>query len=739
MMVDGGGGAEMQEATNDSGHKGHADEVTHLTGRLYETARKLLTRKPADYLRPDALEIELAKLYERRGYKPQKCFSQKNRDDCLRNAAARAREDFTHQANGGAQSGAGAESTDDANSPYFEHEGSIWHRKFARNAEAYSERLANFTAHIEEERAIDDGGETRRAYLLRVTALGRRFEVKVPAAEFASMNWVSEHLPASVGVLPGRGTADHAQWAIRQLSTDHKCITAYGHSGLRKIDDVYVYLYAGGALSTRSDTTRVETELPDALRRFILPEPPIDPYEAIAAAAQLLDLADARITAPVFGAIWRAPLGEADFSLHIAGASGAFKTELAALAQGHFGAGFDAHHLPCDWTWTENALEELAYATKDALLVIDDFRPPTDYRERDALMRKAERLFRAQGNRQGRGRLSREARLREARPPRGVIIATGEIYPRGQSLAGRILFVDLVSGEIEPARLTACQHDRDAGRYASAMSAYICWLLPRLGQTQAGARQLAADITAAMRSTGLHARTPGVLAELMAGAACFLAFAIDRGAITPSQADALELRIWLGLRAVGGGQAEHQMSQDPARRFIELLTAALASGSAHVATTEGSRPVRAGPLGWRENGMNVWEAKGPRIGWIDDEGLYLEPDAAYKAAASMVAGDGGITIGATALWKRLNEARYLATIDETRQTLKVRRLIEGERRSVIHMFRAAYHGGPCEKPDQPDQPDHKQRATPGVGFWRCFWSGFEGSERKNPTTNNAHT
>ena len=291
---------------------------------------------------------------------------------------------------------------------------------------------------------------------------------------------------------------------------------------------------------------------------------------------QLLDLADERITAPVFGAIWRAPLGAADFSLHIAGASGAFKTELAALAQGHFGAGFDAHHLPCDWTWTENALEELAFAAKDAVLTVDDFRPPTDYRERDALMRKAERLFRAQGNRQGRGRLSRDSRLREARAPRGVIISTGEIYPRGQSLAGRILFIDLVKGEIESARLNACQHDRDAGRYASAMSAYICWLLPRLEQTHACVRQLAADITADMRGAGLHARTPGVLAELMAGAACFLAFAVECGAITPAQADELEQRIWRGLRAVGGGQAEHQLSQDPTRRFIELLNAALA-------------------------------------------------------------------------------------------------------------------------------------------------------------------
>ena len=522
----------------------------------------------------------------------------------VRRAAARARENFTHQPDGRAQNGAVALPADAADAEYFEHEGGIWHRKQTFKKEGYVERLTNFTARIEQQRAIDDGAEVRCYYRVAVTVRDRRVEVKVAAGEFGSMNWVNEHLPANVGVLPGGGKAERAQWAIRQLSgvhkRNHRLRAQWDAQNRRRL---CLPVRRRRAVHARATLRRVETELPAALKRFILPEPPADPREAIVAAVQLLDLADERITAPVFGAIWRAPLGAADFSLHIAGASGAFKTELAALAQGHFGAGFDAHHLPCDWTWTENAIEELAFAAKDAVLTVDDFRPPTDSRELAALMRKAERLFRAQGNRQGRGRLNRDSRLREARAPRGVIISTGEIYPRGQSLAGRILFIDLVKGEIESARLKACQHDRDTGRYASAMSAYICWLLPGLEQTHACVRQLAADITADVRGAGLHARTPGVLAELMAGATCFLAFAVACGAITPAKADELEQRIWRGLRAAGAGQAEHQLSQDPTRRFIELLNAALGSGSAHVATTDGDHPEHAATYGWRNDAV----------------------------------------------------------------------------------------------------------------------------------------
>ena len=44
---------------------------------------------------------------------------------------------------------------------------------------------------------------------------------------------------------------------------------------------------------------------------------------------------------------------------------GTFKTELAALAQQHYGAGLDARHLPGSWSSMGNSLEALAFAAKD--------------------------------------------------------------------------------------------------------------------------------------------------------------------------------------------------------------------------------------------------------------------------------------------------------------------------------------------------------------------------------------
>lgn len=473
----------------------------------------------------------------------------------------------------------------------------------------------------------------------------------------------------------------------------------------------------------------IEVELPTALERCVIPKANADSRKDIRAALQMLDLASDEITAPVFCATWRSVLGECDFSLFIAGAHGCFKSELAALAMGHFGKGFDAHHLPCDWTWTENALEYLAFVAKDGVLVVDDFRPAGDRREHDAMMRKAERLFRAAGNRQGRGRMTAELKMRATYYPRCLIIATGETYPRGQSLAGRILFVELAKGDIEPARLTACQSDRDAGRYVSAMATYIEWLAPLLDEAQARAREIAIDVAAEFRVGGLSARTPGIVGELMAGAACFLAMAVERRAIDAKEADEYEGRVRQGLLKAARAQGEHQREQAPAWRFIELFNSALASGGAHLQTVKGGTPERANRWGWRENGSGAWEAKGPCVGWICPEAIYLDPDAAYKAAQSMAAGDNRIEVGPVTLWKRLHEAGLLEIIDDARETLKPRRVVCGAKRSVIVLRKDALVQEPPNYVELPDTSDLQEKRGRPMGIWRRYM----GIKVKNPT------
>ena len=78
----------------------------------------------------------------------------------------------------------------------------------------------------------------------------------------------------------------------------------------------------------------------------------------------MLEVAPFRVTIPVYAAIWRAPVAVSDFANWLVGQTGSGKSELAALAQQHFGAGMTRTNLPASWKSTANALEAQAFHAK---------------------------------------------------------------------------------------------------------------------------------------------------------------------------------------------------------------------------------------------------------------------------------------------------------------------------------------------------------------------------------------
>src|SRR6202030_1908952 len=329
--------------------------------------------------------------------------------------------------------------------------------------------LANFTARITAEIRRDDGVDATREFEIEARICGQTRRLVIAAAQFASMKWVTEHLGARAVMAAGMGIKDQVREAIQLLSAKQMAErTVHTHTGWRKLDGGWAYLHGGGALSATGAVTGVETSLPAALAPFSLPASPTgaELKGAIRASLAVLDLAPDRVTVPTLGAVWRSVLGAADFSVFIYGATGRFKTALAALLQQHFGTGFAAHRLPGSWASTANFNEVLTFIAKDAVLVIDDFRPGAAERRR--LEGEADRLLRAAANGAGRGRLKSDTSLRPAHPPRALILATGEEKPSGESLIARMLLVEVMPGDIDPKRLSACQRNAADGLYAQA-------------------------------------------------------------------------------------------------------------------------------------------------------------------------------------------------------------------------------------------------------------------------------
>ena len=306
--------------------------------------------------------------------------------------------------------------------------------------------LCNFAAHIDAEVIRDDGAECARFYEIEtVLADGRPLpRSTIPTRELASTGWVEENLGGSAIVHGLPLAAIHLAAAIKYNSAGIKTRHLYAHTGWRKVNGKCVYLSNQAVIGSGGSVEDVEVDLAGALEYAKLCDPPIgdELRSAVRASLSALDVAPMRVTAPLLGTAYGAPLGFANFSLFLAGTTGVRKTALAALAQQHFGASTDGDRLPASWNSTDNVLQAVAFQCKDGLLVIDDLKATGDRYKDQQLFAKADRVLRGQANRADRQRMRQcagsagtgERALRvsvDAALRAGIFKASGSFDPMG--------------------------------------------------------------------------------------------------------------------------------------------------------------------------------------------------------------------------------------------------------------------------------------------------------------------
>jgi hypothetical protein len=530
---------------------------------------------------------------------------------------------------------------------YEENNGELIWRK-ATNQGEVPVQLTNFRARIVSDIIEDDGIDPK--HVLEIEACCRRGKRTfcVPASEFTKMNWAIEKLGGEACIEAGIGLRDHARAAIQHLSTNIARRRVFLHTGFRKIGGQYFYLHAGGAIGAQGATGDISVRLPPSLTPFNLPEPPKGERleEAIRASLAMLELGPARIMFPLYAAIWRAPLGPADFTIFPTGETGVFKTAIALLAQQHYGSGFDAKHLPANWNDTANANEALMSIVKDGLLLIDDFAPGGGQREAERYHRDAERILRSQGNTSGRLRMNRDTTLRPPTPPRGTVVSTGEDVPRMRSVQARALILDVAPGDIDVRKLTACQKAAEEGLFAEAMAAYVQYLASQYRYQQRRLAEQAREMRMEAAASDQHCRMPTTVANLAHGLFNFLLFAMNAGAIRWSEVKRISREGWEALGEAAKAQTRGQAAEEPTRRFMDLINAALIRGDVH--------------LGQAASGLGPSGAKSKLIGWVGEADgqkvLLLEPEAAFAAANRLAQEQGGsLTVGQATMWKRMRE------------------------------------------------------------------------------------
>jgi hypothetical protein len=581
--------------------------------------------------------------------------------------------------------------------PYLVKNGIMYCRKHTKWGEKRVP-LCNFTAAITEQIIKDDGLSRKIHYLIKgILAGGAPLpDVIVPADTFGGMSWVAENYGARAIVTAGQGAQDHIRAAIQYLSEDIADRSIYTHTGWRKIEGEWVYLTTSGALGASGLDESVEIELEGKLKHYSLPNlsPDYPNRDAVKASLKILEVAPKRITIPMLSGIFRAPLEEAlsnDYTIFFAGQTGTFKSEVTALMLAHFGAGFNAKNLTAEWVSTANSIEKMAFRTKDAVNVIDDFFPGTSQIEANKMHATADRIIRGQGNKSGRARMNADGSLRETYVSRGLIVASGEDIPRGASLRARMYLIDMTKGDVNLGVLTQLQKMAADGIFASAMAGYIKWLAPKLDDLKLTAQRRKAELRdEVIKAANAHSRTPEIVAGLLYGLEQFLEYAVHVGVYTSAQA--LDLTNTAVKTLVESNRMLQEVleADDPVKRFGDLLLTAFTTGAAHLEALKGGVPAKeSNRWGWKTiAGPSGDETKpgGKLIGWVDGINLYMDPDAAFATVQEIASRTGSpITITPITLRKRLNERGILVKAGATGKLTKPMK-INGSTRKVMHLL-----------------------------------------------------
>lgn len=572
--------------------------------------------------------------------------------------------------------------------PYTITDRGIYYERYVPNAPAPIEtHIANFGAKITADILVNDGTEERREYELDVWQGELRRTVKTTAKAFPTLTWL-EAIGSSAVVFPGAKHSEHALAAIQLTSRPERRLV-FGHTGWRQLEDGSMgFLTAAGALTGDGLREEISVHLEPPLNDYRFPAPPDGPARvaAVQALLDLLDVADRAVTIPLLCTLARSVFGPADFVLFLKASTGSGKTVLAGLVQSCFGPAFTGDHLPANFSSTGNAVEVMANLAKDCVLVVDDFQ-----RNNPEADRIAERIGRAVGNQAGRARLTREAQLRSQRPPRGTMVMTGEDAPKGESLRARLSIVELPPGGMRWPAVSVAQQRGADGVHAAGMAAFIQWVAAAHDERMATFRERFETIRATFHTEhSAHPKTNTTAANLMAAFTLFTDFLQALGWPEPETL-ALERAVEQELRAMIDAQAHHLTAVNPITQFMDALESALTSGKAHIASRHGEVPNDAIRWGWQEVSVSdgkEWRSKGARIGWEakGEGGIYLDWGAAFHLVQrEAVAVGNGLQLGEATMLRRLDERGLLLSRDDKRQTLKIRRQLQGANRNVVHL------------------------------------------------------
>lgn len=355
--------------------------------------------------------------------------------------------------------------------------------------------LSNFTLMLDEDIAVLDDLEQQRVFQGRLAILGRTVPFRIDAEDFADNN----KLKAAIFKAGGPEVQiycrmDLLRSAISAISGGKNPIrrreitTSFGwhasNSNSAELGAATAYLVPGGRITAKGfepvdEASGLRVDLSEEEQARYLGLQPFNGDELLKVKRHLIDdllpLHDRAITYSLLGASAAAVLqpfapGVGRFAVWLVGLTGAGKSFLAKLAMNFFGNYPVSSGRFATWSSTANYVQQQGYFFKDALYLVDDYKPEVTQRYNIV------RILQTYADGTARGRLKSDATANVTRPIRGLLLCTGEDVPEHSASAmARSVVIRVPQREKDLMRGNRCV--TECGNYKGVMADFIRWLL----------------------------------------------------------------------------------------------------------------------------------------------------------------------------------------------------------------------------------------------------------------------
>jgi hypothetical protein len=278
--------------------------------------------------------------------------------------------------------------------------------------------------------------ELRRGeFLKKLDVPGDVFVDDVALRRFIGANAGSQYVVRA-------GMSKHLVPAIVQLSGEFPTHRHYNFMGWMQLEGRWVYVSPQDCITAKGKLAEPPSvELDHRLRDYGLQAASwTDSLAAFDAVTKVLPphLASCLIAFALLPVLQRFfPTTATRPAVHLVGTSGSGKSEIASLLSSFYGQ-FSRDTPPAQWGDTINTVETLGYPLADTIFWVDDYK--SIYADEKTFTRFLQSYSRGMG----RGRLTREAKVRQEKPCRGLILSTGETTIEGEmSVIARMLVLEV--------------------------------------------------------------------------------------------------------------------------------------------------------------------------------------------------------------------------------------------------------------------------------------------------------